>query len=107
MIADHSGTLDRRLAAEQRPEERMRMLREATNQITRSANDAIQAYRRARASVDAELQMPEGDLTHARRMSSDLDVARAAVLAALAQASQRYPSDSPTSADDNRPTRVP
>jgi hypothetical protein len=95
MIADFTRTLDQRLATEQRPEERMRMLREATNQITRSANDAIQAYRRARASVDAELEMPDGDHAHARRMSADLDAARAEVLAALDRASGRYPTPTP------------
>jgi hypothetical protein len=92
MLEDTARTLDRRLADEQRPEERMRMLREATNQITRAANDAIQAYRRARASVSAELEMPNGDHAHAKRMAADLDVARAEVLAALETANKRYPS---------------
>jgi hypothetical protein len=94
-IADFTRTLDQRLAQEQRPEERMRMLREATNQITRSANDAIQAYRRARASVDAELEMPNGDHAHAKRMSKDLEVARQAMLAALETANRRYPPNPP------------
>jgi hypothetical protein len=93
MIADVTQTLDRRLDTEQRSGERLRMLREATNQITRSANDAIQAYRRARDSVDAEPAMPDGDLAHARRMNADLDLARAEVLAALDVASRRYPTD--------------
>jgi hypothetical protein len=91
-LADYAHMLDERLADEQRPEERLRMLRETTNRITRSANDAIQAYRRARASVDAELDMPDGDHAHARRMAADLDVARAEVLAALETANKRYPS---------------
>lgn len=93
-IADFTRTLDQRLANEERPEERLRMLREATNQITRSANDAIQAYRRARSSISAELEMPNGDHAHARRMSADLDLARADLLAALELANQRYPSAS-------------
>ena len=93
LLEDYARTLDMRLADEQRPEERMRMLREATNQITRSANDAIQAYRRARASVNAELEMPDGDHDHARRMSADLDLARADVLAALEIANKRYPTE--------------
>jgi hypothetical protein len=93
LLEDYARTLDMRLADEQRPEERMRMLREATNQITRSANDAIQAYRRARASVNAELEMPDGDHEHARRMSADLDLARADVLAALEVANRRYPTE--------------
>jgi hypothetical protein len=89
-IADLIEILDRRLAEEQRPEERLRMLREATNQITRTANDAIQAYRRARAAVTAELEMPDGDQPHARKMSAQLDLARADVLEALEQTSHRY-----------------
>lgn len=92
-IAEFTRTLDQRLAQEERPEERLRMLREATNQITRRANDAIQAYRRARASVDAELEMPNGDWDHARRMSKDLDAARQEMLIALETASRRYPTD--------------
>jgi hypothetical protein len=89
-IADLTEILDRRLAEEQRPEERIRMLRETTNQITRTANDAIQAYRRARAAVNAELEMPDGDWVHARKMSAQLDLARADVMEALAQTSHRY-----------------
>lgn len=101
-IEDYSRMLDQRLADEQRPEERMRMLRDTTNQITRAANDAIQAYRRARASVGAELEMPAGDHAHARRMAAELDLARAQVLAALEVANQRYPSGSESS-----PTPIP
>jgi hypothetical protein len=92
-IADLTRTLDQRLANEQRPAERTRMLREATNQITRTANDAIQAYHRARASVNAELQKPDGDRVHAERMGAQLEIARKNVLAALETASQRYPSE--------------
>ena len=89
-IADLTATLDRRLADERRPAERMRMLREATNQITRTANDAIQAYRRARAAVNAELAMSDGDWAHARRMSADLDATRSEVLLALDATRHRY-----------------
>jgi len=101
-IADFTRTLDQRLANEERPEERLRMLREATNQITRQANDAIQAYRRARASVSAELEMPNGDWAHAKRMAADLDLARADVLVALERANERYPS-----ANVPVPTEIP
>ena len=69
------------------------MLREATNQITRTANDAIQAYRRTRAAVTAELTLADGDEAHARRMSAQLDEARLEVLAALELARSRYPLD--------------
>jgi hypothetical protein len=91
-IADLIQTLDRRLADEERPAERLRMLREATNQITRTANDAIQAYRRTRAAVNAELAMPNGDHAHAKRMSAELTVARQGVLKALEETSRRYPT---------------
>jgi hypothetical protein len=89
-IADLTAILDRRLAAEQRPDERLRMLRETTNQITRTANDAIQAYRRTKAAVAAELKMPNGDWAHANRLSVQLTAARADVLTALEQTSHRY-----------------
>jgi hypothetical protein len=69
------------------------MLREATNQITRTANDAIQAYRRAKASTSAELEMANGDWTHAKRMNASLEVARHDLLAALETTRHRYPTD--------------
>lgn len=92
-IADLTATLDRRLATERRPEERMRMLRETTNQITRTANDAIQAYRRTKAAVVAELKMPNGDWAHAKRLDLQLASARLDVLAALEATSHRYGTD--------------
>ena len=90
-IADFNRTLDQRLATEERPAERLRMLREATNQITRTANDAIQAYRRARLAVTSELERTDGDWIEARRLSGELDRARADVLTALELAGHRYP----------------
>ena len=89
-IIEMNQSLDRQLATEQRPSERLRMLRETTNQITRAANDAIQAYRRARATVDAELQIPSGAHGHAERMRAELDAARDEVLGALRETSHRY-----------------
>ena len=89
-IVEMNESLDRLLATEQRPSERLRMLRETTNQITRVANDAIQAYRRARATVDAELQMPTGAHAQAERIRGELDAARDEVLAALRTTSHRY-----------------
>ena len=94
-IAEYTRILDRRLADEQRPSERTRMLRETTNQITRTANDAIQAYHRARASVSAELEMPDGDHAHAKRMGTQLEAARKDVLAALELTKHRYPTEEP------------
>jgi uncharacterized membrane protein len=98
-IAEYTRILDQRLANEQRPSERTRMLRETTNQITRTANDAIQAYHRARASVAAELEMTNGDWAHAKRMSAQLEVARKDVLAALETARVRYPDNIEPEAD--------
>ena len=109
MIEDLNEDLERRLANETRPSERLRMLRETTNQVTRAANDAIQAYRRARATVDAELELPNGDLDGAREMRLVLDRARADVLTALELASRRYSWASwpPSAATAHEPTGKP
>ena len=85
--------LDRRLQGEARPSERLRMIRETTNQITRVANDAIHAYGRASRAVRAEEQKPDSDQVAAREMRARLDEARSAVLAVLDVASKRYQSD--------------
>jgi hypothetical protein len=85
--------LDRRLQGESRPSERLRMIRETTNQITRVANDAIHAYGRASRAVRAEEQKPDSDQVAAREMRARLDEARSAVLSVLDVASKRYGSD--------------
>lgn len=87
--------LDRRLQTEARPSERLRMIRESTNQITRLANDAIHAYGRASRAVRAEEQRPDSDQLAAREMRTRLDEARAAMLAVLEVAGRRYGSDAP------------
>jgi hypothetical protein len=89
-ILDISSALDRRQQAERRPAERLRMLREATNQITRTANDAIQAYRRASAAVHAELASPDGDHDQARAMRRQLEAGRSELLRVLELTSGRY-----------------
>lgn len=89
-IMQLNESLDRQLLTEPRPAERLRMLRETTNQITRAANDAIQAYRRARGAIQAELEMPSGDRLQAQSMRDLLDSARADVLGALETTSRRY-----------------
>lgn len=89
-ILDLSASLDRRLLAEGSPAERLRLLRETTNQITRTANDAIQAYRRASAAVDVELQIARGDAQLARKMRQRLGRARGDLLGVLEVASRRY-----------------
>jgi hypothetical protein len=90
VIEDLNASLERRLLDEARPGERLRMLRETTNQVTRTANDAIHAYRRATAAVQAELDTPRGDHEAAREMRLLLTGARADVLRALDVASRRY-----------------
>jgi hypothetical protein len=90
-IADLGVELDRHLAMERRPSERMRMLREATNRITRTANDAVHAYRRASRAIKTELERPDVNVEAAELMRARLDEARGRVLQALAVASERYP----------------
>lgn len=92
-IADLGVELDRHLAKERRPSERMRMLREATNRITRTANDAVHAYRRASRAIKTELERPDANVETAELMRSRLDDARAKVLKALAVANERYPQE--------------
>lgn len=91
-IESLGADLDRRLQSESRPSERLRMIREATNQITRLANDAIHAYGRASRAVRAEEQRPDSDKLAAREMRTRLDEARAAMLAVLEVAGRRYKS---------------
>jgi hypothetical protein len=99
-ITELGADLDRRLKRESRTPERLRLLREATNRITRTANDAIQAYRRARRSLDAELQRTNADVDGVRRLEERLTVARTDVLQALDAANGRYPwADSTPPAD--------
>lgn len=83
--------LDERLALSEREEERMRLLREATYQITRCANDGIQAYRRVAETVRRELEMERGDRTGAEHMNAVLQEAKADLLRALDESSRRYP----------------
>jgi hypothetical protein len=90
-IVELGSDLDRRLEDERRPTERVRLLRETTNRITRTANDAVQAYRRARRSLDAELRRPSADVEAVTRLGDRLATARAEVLQALEAANARYP----------------
>jgi hypothetical protein len=90
-ILELGAALDAQLLREQRPAERMRMLRETTNRIIRTANDAAQAYGRASRAVTAELQRPNVDPAPAKAMRLRLDAARLAVMSALEVASKRYP----------------
>jgi hypothetical protein len=86
--------LDRALNAESRPTERLRMLRESTNRITRTANDAIDAYRKAKLRVDKESMKPGMDSDAIEDLVSRLSAARLELLRVLAVAAKRYPSES-------------
>lgn len=92
IITELGRDLDRQLTVERRPEERLRMLRETTNRITRTANDAVHAYRRASRAVDIELAKANGDTAAAREMRIRLNDARAEVLRVLEIAGGRYPA---------------
>ncbi len=88
--------LDRQLAAESIPGERMRLLREATNRITRAANDGIQAYRRAVRALRTEDDRAGGVTSEeSRLMNEKLSAARQDLLRALEETSQRYPWATP------------
>jgi len=90
-ILELGAALDDRLLKENRPSERMRMLRDTTNRIIRTANDAAQAYSRASRAIVAELERPDTDPGAARDLRRRLDAARRDVMAALEVAQQRYP----------------
>jgi hypothetical protein len=94
LIDDLGADLDQRLHAETRPAERLRLLREATNRITRTANDAIQAYARGRRAVEARLDRPEAR-AEALAARDRLRDARLDLLRALDAASHRYPAAEP------------
>src|SRR5256885_16366177 len=77
------AALDAQLLKEQRPTERMRMLRETTNRIVRTANDAAQAYSRASRAITAELERPNTNPAPAQAMRLRLDAAQPAGMSGL------------------------
>jgi hypothetical protein len=90
-ILELDGILERQLNGEPREEERLKHLRQATGQITRSANDGIQAYRRVARAIAAEAEHPDADAEDVRLATKALADARSHLLAALDAASKRYP----------------
>ena len=90
-IEELTVILDRQLSSEERDEERIKHLRQATGQITRSANDGIQAYRRIASALRAEASHPDADPVEIADATRALAEARTRMLAALEVASQRYP----------------
>jgi hypothetical protein len=99
LIDDLGTELDRKLRSEGRETERLRMLRETTNRITRAANDAIQAYGKARRALNAEVERGTGNVDAAIAMQARLRSARLDLLRALNSADRRYPSTDPLRAD--------
>jgi CHASE3 domain sensor protein len=98
LIDDLGADLDRLLTAEPRATERLRLLRETTNRITRTANDAIQAYARARRATQAQIERGDGsgNAEAALAMRAQLHAARRDLLRALRTANRRYPwTDAP------------
>ena len=94
-IGAPNATLDERIAAAGRPEERLRLLRDATNQITRAANDAIQAYRRVAEAIGDPADSERDEHAEAGEMRAALHAARADMLRALEITSRRYPWAAP------------
>lgn len=99
-IEELSAALDRQLLREARPEEQLRLLRQTTSQITRTANDAIQAYRRVTEGLRVESERDDTDPSEAARLSEALSEARTEMLHALEVASQRYPWAKPWRPED-------
>lgn len=93
--------LDRQIRDERRPDERLRHLRHATGQITRTANDAIQAHRRVAAALRDEAAREGADPDDIERATRVLAEARADMLHALEIASRRYPWADPWRPDDD------
>lgn len=91
LIDDLGSDLDSQLRAERRATERLQLLRRTANRITRTANDAIQAYGKARRTLDAELERTGGNVEAALAMRARLHAARLDLLRALRVASRRYP----------------
>ncbi len=94
-IEELTVILDRQLSTEGRDEERLKHLRQATGQITRSANDGIQAYRRISQALRAEAAHADADPVEVADATRALANARARMLAALEVASKRYPWSEP------------
>ena len=98
LIGELGAELDAMLQRETRAAEQLRLVRVATNRITRAANDAIQAYARGRRAVEVELGRDGRDASAALDMRSRLRAARLELLSALEAAKRRY-----TWSDSSRP----
>ncbi len=102
-IEELSVILDHQLSTGERDDERLKDLRQATGQITRSANDGIQAYRRVSQALRAEVQHADADAVELADATRSLADARARMLTALEAASRRYPWAEPWGPSQNPP----
>ncbi|MGI8658969.1 MAG: hypothetical protein ACR2K4_09440 [Candidatus Limnocylindria bacterium] len=100
-IEELSTILDRQLRGEPRPDEQLKHLRQATGQITRSANDGIQAYRRVSAAIRAETEQKDADAIEVAAATQALADARGRMMTALEVASHRYPWAQPWSVGED------
>ncbi|HET9416443.1 MAG TPA: hypothetical protein VFP30_02785 [Candidatus Limnocylindria bacterium] len=106
LIEELGAELDMQLRTEGREGERLRLLRATTNRITRTANDAIHAYGRARRAIDAAIERDDANRADALAMRRRLQVARKQLLGTLAVASERYPASDDAAADPTVPDRA-
>ena len=90
-IEELERILERQLGANVRDGEQLIHLRQATGQITRAANDGIQAYRRVAAALKAEAGEADADADELAQATRVLADARARLMTALDVASRRYP----------------
>lgn len=106
-IEELSAQLDQELLRESRPDEQLRLLRQTTSQITRTANDAIQAYRRLTEGLRVESERGDTDPAEATRMGQAIADARSEMLTALEVASRRYPWAKPWRPEDSPEEAIP
>ncbi|HEX5039763.1 MAG TPA: hypothetical protein VFW95_06495 [Candidatus Limnocylindria bacterium] len=107
LIEDIGSDLDRQLRLETHEPERLRLLREATNRITRTANDAIRAYAKGQRAIKAQLARTDEDAEAVLAMQRSLQGARLDLLRALRQAERRYPWAGPGAAQPTAAGRAP
>jgi hypothetical protein len=112
-IGEISASLDVAVVAARSDAERMRLLREATNQIVRHANDSAQAYGRAIRGLRLDVEAGRGLEDERERMRGLLQTARASLLAQLGRPvgrtdppDERWGSDSLTPAWCNNETSL-
>jgi hypothetical protein len=99
LINDLGSDLDRQVSSEMRETERLRMLREATNRITRTANDAIRAYARGQRAITTQLARTDENAEALLAMRASLQSARLDLLRALRLADRRYPWADPAASN--------